>query len=53
LKERMADQASALMVATGDAGAREIAWNRLENGSNAGRDASQTGRMEPAAARSG
>jgi hypothetical protein len=53
LKERMANQAVALAIATGDAGAREIAWNRLETGSKAGPDASGTGRMEPTAARGG
>src|SRR3977135_3844424 len=30
LKERMADQAAALAIATGDAGARETGWNRLQ-----------------------
>jgi hypothetical protein len=53
LKERMANQAVALTIATGDAGARETAWNRLETGSIAGPDASGTGRMEPTAARGG
>jgi hypothetical protein len=53
LRERIADQAAALAVAIGDPGAREMAWNRLETASNIGPDASETGRMEPTAVRSG
>jgi hypothetical protein len=53
LKERMANQAAALAIATGDAGTREMAWNRLETGSIASLDASGTARMEPTAVRSG
>jgi hypothetical protein len=53
LKERMADQAAALAIATGDAGAREKGWNRLQTAPIAGPDASGTGRMEPTVARRG
>jgi hypothetical protein len=53
LKERMADQAAALAIATGDAGTRESGWNRLETAPIAGLDASETSRMEPTAARRG
>jgi hypothetical protein len=53
LKDRMADQAAALAIATGDAGARETGWNRLETALIAGPDASETGRMEPTVARRG
>ena len=53
LKERMADQAAALAIATGDTGAREMGWNRLETAPIAGLDASETGRMEPTVARRG
>jgi hypothetical protein len=49
----MADQAAALAIATGDAGARETGWNRLETAQIAGLDASETGRMEPTVARRG
>jgi hypothetical protein len=53
LKERIADQAAALAIATGDAGTREIGWNRLETAAIADLDASETGRMEPTVARRG
>jgi hypothetical protein len=53
LKERMANQAAALDIAAGDAGVRELAWNRLETVPNGSPGASETGRMEPTAARSG
>src|ERR1700704_195799 len=53
LKDRMADQAAALAIATGDAEARETGWNRLETAPIAGLDASETGRMEPTVARRG
>ena len=53
LRERMADQAAALAVATGDEIARQIGWNRLENGPNAQPDAAARGRMEPTAVRGG
>jgi hypothetical protein len=53
LKERMADQAAALVIATGDTNARQRGWNRLETGAIDGPDASQTGRMEPTAAQGG
>jgi hypothetical protein len=53
LKERMADQAAALAIATGDAGARETGWNRLQTAPIAGLDASGTGKMEPTVARRG
>jgi hypothetical protein len=53
LKDRMADQAAALAIATGDAGARETGWNRLETAPIAGLDASETGRMEQTVARRG
>jgi hypothetical protein len=53
LKDRMADQAAALAIATGDLKARETGWNRLETRLNVGLDASETGRMEPTVARRG
>ena len=53
LKERIANQAVALAIATGDTSVREMAWNRLETGPTAGSDASAADRMEPTAARSG
>jgi hypothetical protein len=53
LKERMADQAAALAIATGDAGARENGWNRLQTAPIASLDGSETGRMEPTVARRG
>jgi hypothetical protein len=53
LKERMADQAAALAIASGDAGSREMGWNRLESAAIAGLDASETGRREPTVARRG
>src|SRR5437764_2319595 len=53
LRERMADQRSALDIAVGDPAAREKAWNRLENTPNSSPHAPESGRMEPTAARSG
>jgi hypothetical protein len=53
LKERMADQAAALAIATGDTGTREKGWNRLQTAPIAGLDGSETGRMEPTVARRG
>jgi hypothetical protein len=53
LKDRMADQAAALAIATGDAGTRETGWNRLETAPIAGLDAPETGRMEQTVARRG
>ncbi|MEA2821926.1 MAG: hypothetical protein QOJ86_3930 [Bradyrhizobium sp.] len=53
LKERIADQAAALAIATGDARTREMGWNRLETAPIAVLGASETGRMEPTAARRG
>ncbi len=53
LKERMADQAAALAIAIGDAGARETGWNRLQTAPIAAPGASEAGRMEPTVARRG
>jgi hypothetical protein len=53
LKERMAYQAAALAIATGDAKTREMGWNRLESAPIAILDASEAGRMEPTVARRG
>jgi hypothetical protein len=53
LKDRMADQAAALAIATGDARSREMGWNRLETAPNGSPGASETGRMEPTVARAG
>jgi hypothetical protein len=53
LKDRMADQAAALAIATGDAQARETGWNRLETAPIASLNASETGRKEPTVARRG
>src|SRR5436305_2551081 len=53
LKDRMADQAAALAIATGDAEARQMGWNRLETAPIAGLDSSETGRMQPTIARRG
>ena len=47
------DPAAALAIATGDAGAREMGWSRLETAPIAGLDASETDRMEPTVARRG
>jgi hypothetical protein len=53
LRERMADQRSALDIAVGDPAAREKAWNRLETTPNSSPRAPESGRMEPTAARRG
>jgi pimeloyl-ACP methyl ester carboxylesterase len=48
LRERMADPAAALVVAIGDAAARQRAWNRIEMAQNPGQIAAP-GHMEPTA----
>src|SRR3981081_11662 len=53
LRERMADQAAALSIATGDADARETAWSGLKTPQKAGRSPPETGRMEPPPVRGG
>jgi hypothetical protein len=45
LRERMADPAAALALATGDAATRENAWKRLETGP----EIADPGQMEPSA----
>ena len=44
---------AALAIATGDAGARETGWNRLQTAPIATPGASEAGRMEPTVARRG
>jgi hypothetical protein len=53
LRERMADQAAALAVATGDETTRETGWRTLETGPNGSPEAAARGSMEPTAARRG
>jgi pimeloyl-ACP methyl ester carboxylesterase len=53
LSERMARPEAALVIATGDAAAREWAWKRLETGAPGRVDAGDLGEMEPSARRSG
>jgi hypothetical protein len=49
LRERMADPAAALIVATGDAAARDGAWKRLETVPVTGRTGPDPAQMEPKA----
>jgi hypothetical protein len=53
LSERMARPEAALVIATGDAAAREWAWKRLETAAPGRVDAADLGEMEPSARRSG
>jgi len=53
LTERMARPEAALAIATGDAAAREWAWNRLETAPAGRLDAVDLGDLEPSARRSG
>ncbi len=53
LRERMAHPDAALIIATGDAAAREWAWKRLENAAPGPADAADLSEMEPTARRSG
>jgi pimeloyl-ACP methyl ester carboxylesterase len=53
LSERMARPEAALAIATGDAGAREWAWKRLETVAGSGADAAELGELEPSARRRG
>ncbi len=53
LRERMADPAAALALATGDAAARDSAWQRLEAGPVSGRMTPDPDKMEPSARLSG
>ncbi len=53
LNERMARPEAALAVATGDAAARERAWNKLETSAANSPDAIDLGEMEPSARRRG
>lgn len=53
LSERMARPEAALVIATGDAAAREWAWKRLETATPGRVDAADLGEMEPSARRSG
>ena len=53
LRERMARPEEALVVATGDAAAREWAWKRLETAAASRLDGADLGEMEPSALRRG
>ena len=53
LRERMADPAAALALATGDALARDRAWKKLEAGQAGGRFTADPHEMEPSACLSG
>jgi hypothetical protein len=53
LKERMADKAAAMAIATGNVDARQTGWNRLESGLNGGAENSGAAKMEPRAAADG
>jgi pimeloyl-ACP methyl ester carboxylesterase len=53
LSERMARPEAALAIATGDAAAREWAWNRLESAAASRAEAADLTEMEPSARRSG
>ena len=53
LRERIADQAAAMAIATGDPDARQTGWNRLESGLNNAADSPGTVKMEPTAASGG
>jgi pimeloyl-ACP methyl ester carboxylesterase len=53
LTERMANPEAALAIATGDAAAREWAWNRLEAADSSHPNAADLGELEPSARRRG
>lgn len=53
LRARMARPEEALVIATGDANAREWAWKRLESADAGVADAADLGEMEPTARRRG